>query len=138
MEYIEGIKIQTFVNGIRDNTTRFDTLSCPKLTFAETVSYALTQETASLLSNQTFKAHKVEIDEHTWVNQILEKVEEKMQKVLDTSTEARKKNDGVVKCFNCGKSVHIARNCNQTNNSVGRKLKAEKGQTNVKSNQSLY
>ena len=59
---------------------------------AETVSYALTQETTSLLSNQTFK---VEIEEHTWMNQLVEKVDEKMQKALKKPTETRKKNGGV-------------------------------------------
>ena len=100
IEYIENTKIKTLVNGIRDNTTRFAVLACPKLTFAETVSYALTQETASLLCNQIFKALKVEIEEHTWVNQLLEKIDN-MQKALEKSTEAHKKNDGVLKCFNC-------------------------------------
>ncbi|XP_069964609.1 uncharacterized protein [Bactrocera oleae] len=105
MEYIEDTNIQTFVNRIRDNTTRFAALACPKLTFAKTVSYALTQETASLLCNQTFKAHKVEIEEQTWVNQLLEKIDN-MQKALEKSTEEHQKNDGVLKCFNCGKSGH--------------------------------
>ncbi|XP_069969144.1 citron rho-interacting kinase-like [Bactrocera oleae] len=136
VEYIEDTKISTFVNGIRDNTTRFAALACPKLTFAETVSYALTQETASLLCHQTFKAHKVEIEEHTWVNLLLEKINN-MQKALEKSTEAHKKNDGVLKCFNCGKSDHIARNFNQSNNPVGCKRNAEEDQANVKSNQSL-
>ena len=60
-----------------------------------------------------------------------------MQKALEKSTEVRKKNDGVVKCFNCGKISHIARNCNLSNNPVGRKRKAEEDQVSVKLNQSL-
>ncbi len=63
-------------------------LACPKFMFGETVSYTLTHEIASLLSNQTFKAHKVEIEEHTWVNQLLEKIDN-MQKALKISTTAR-------------------------------------------------
>ena len=86
----------------------------------ETVSYALTQETATL----SFQAHKVEIEEHTWLNQLFEKIDN-MQETLEKSTDACKKNDDVVKCFNCGKSGHIARNWNQSNNPVGRKRKAE-------------
>ena len=57
-------------------------LACTKLTFAETVSYALTQESAFLLCNQTFKAHKVEIEEHTWGKDLLEKIYN-MQKALE-------------------------------------------------------
>ncbi len=88
--------------------TRFAALACPKLTFAEPVSYALAQETAPLHSSRTFKAHTVEIKEHTWVNHLFEKIEN-MQKALEKSTETRKKNDGEVKCFNCRKKCNITR-----------------------------
>ena len=39
----------------------------------ETILYALTQESVFILSNRTFKVYKVTIEEHTWVNQSLEK-----------------------------------------------------------------
>ncbi|XP_054083379.1 uncharacterized protein LOC128920323 [Zeugodacus cucurbitae] len=136
-EYIEDIKIHSFVNGIRDENTRYSALACPKLTFAETVSFALTHETASLLSNRTFKAHRVEIEEPAWTKKFLEE----MHKMLEKSGETRKKNDGVVKCFNCGKGGHIARNCNMESNRPNylsrRKRKAEEDQPTLKSTQSL-
>ncbi|XP_054091364.1 uncharacterized protein LOC128922969 [Zeugodacus cucurbitae] len=136
-EYIEDIKIHSFVNGIRDENTRYSALACPKSTFAETVSFALTHETASLLSNRTFKAHRVEIEEPAWTKKFLEE----MHKMLEKSGETRKKNDGVVKCFNCGKGGHIARNCNMESNRPnylsGRKRKAEEDQPTLKSTQSL-
>ena len=107
-----------------------------ELKIPKTVSHALTQETAFLLRNRTVKAHKVEIEEKICVNLLLEKIGN-IQKALEKSTAASKKDDGVVKCFNCGKSGHIAHNWNQPNNLVGRKRKAEEDQANVKSNQSL-
>lgn len=60
---------------------------------------------------------------------------------MEKSSETRKKNDGVIPCFNCGKNDYIARNCsaesNWSNNSTLRKRKAEKDQATFKSNQSL-
>ena len=107
------------------------TYKCPKLTFAETISYALTWK---IHFKRTFKAHKVEIEEHTWVNQLLENIDN-MQKALEKSTEARKKNDAVV---NASTVEQVKKNnCNPSNSPVGRKRKAEKDETNVKSNQSL-
>ncbi|XP_067637433.1 uncharacterized abhydrolase domain-containing protein DDB_G0269086-like [Eurosta solidaginis] len=117
VEYTERVKIQSFINGIRDVETKRATYANPKPTFAETVSQALIQETASLLCKPVFKARRVEVERPEWVDAILE--------VLKGS---QKRSEKVIKCFKCGKSGHIARHCdlgpNSSNNVGGRKRKA--------------
>ncbi|XP_054090415.1 uncharacterized protein LOC114805225 [Zeugodacus cucurbitae] len=73
-EYIEDIKIHSFVNGIRDENTRYSALACPNSKAALA---------AFLLSNRTFKAHRVEIEEPAWTKKFLEE----MYKMLEKSGE---------------------------------------------------
>ncbi|XP_067645518.1 uncharacterized protein [Eurosta solidaginis] len=117
VEYTERVKIQSFINGIRDVETKRATYANPKPTFAETVSQALIQETASLLCKPVFKARRVEVERPEWVDAILEALK-----------GSQKRSEKVIKCFKCGKSGHIARHCdlglNSSNNVGGRKRKA--------------
>lgn len=49
-DYLERVKIQSFIKGVRDLEIKRALYATPKSTFAETVSFAVTQETAILLS----------------------------------------------------------------------------------------
>ncbi|XP_067623232.1 uncharacterized protein [Eurosta solidaginis] len=100
VEYTEKVKIQSFINGIRDVETKRAIYANPKPTFIETVSHALIQETASLLCKPVFKARHVEVERPEWVDAILEALK-----------GSQKRSERVIKCFKCGKPGHIARHC---------------------------
>ncbi|XP_037813635.1 uncharacterized protein LOC119604837 [Lucilia sericata] len=104
--FLDIFKIEAFVNGIRDPEIKHAVCATPKPSFAETVSFALAQETAKIISKpQIFKVRNVEVvaeNERNIVTEIKEAVLEALNE---------KQNKAKIKCYNCGKTGHIQRNC---------------------------
>ena len=102
-EYREKQMIQTFVAGIRDAEIKKAALCFPKATFAETVGFALTQETATLLSRPVYKVKQIQAEPESCLEVLFEQLSKFMAK------EKHSKFTG--KCYNCCANGHIARNC---------------------------
>ena len=102
-EYREKQMIQTFVAGIHDSEIKKAALCFPKATFAETVGFALTQETATLLSKPVYKVKQIQAEPESRLEVLCEK--------LTKLVEKDKHSKFTGKCFNCGVNGHIARNC---------------------------
>ena len=99
---IDNIKTEAFVNGIRDPDIKLAVCSTQKTTFAETVAFALAQETVRTISRPPVnKMEVVEEDER-----LLSKVKEMVKQALEENGQNSKP-----KCFNCGKTGHFQRNC---------------------------
>ena len=99
---IDNIKIDAFVNGIRDRNIELAVCSTQKTTFAKTVAFA--QETAHTISRPPVsKVRKMEVveEEESFLN--------KLKNMLKQVGENGKKTN--LKCFNCGKGGHFQRNC---------------------------
>ncbi|GLV36026.1 hypothetical protein CBL_01790 [Carabus blaptoides fortunei] len=77
----------------------------------ETVSHALTRDTATLLSRPAHKIHRVEVEQ-------LASLENTMKKLIQSLSQVTRglRNTSEVKCFNYGKPGHIARNCSASRN----------------------
>ncbi|GLV33608.1 hypothetical protein CBL_20303, partial [Carabus blaptoides fortunei] len=80
-EIVERVKIQSFINGIRDVDKKRATYSMPKLTFAETVSHAFRQETATLLSRPAHKIHRVEVEQPASLENTMKELIQSLSKV---------------------------------------------------------
>ncbi|XP_065356144.1 uncharacterized protein LOC135950535, partial [Calliphora vicina] len=103
--FLDHIKIEAFVNGIRDPEIKHAVCATPKPSFAETVSFALTQETAKIISKpQICKVRNIEVMAEDDRN-IVDELKKVLEAFNDKHSKAR------VKCYNCGKSGHIQRNC---------------------------
>lgn len=95
-EFMERIKIDAFIDGIRDTETRRAVILTPKATFAETIACALINETAQTLIKPAInKIRRVEID-------------------TSSNTEQptyRSSTSGKIRCWICDKLGHISRDC---------------------------
>ena len=94
-----------FVYGIRDPDIKLSVCSTLKRNFAETVAFALPQETAQVICRpQMDEVQKVEAVEEK--QGLLNKLKEIVNQVLRENGQKAKR-----KCFNRGKGGHFNRNC---------------------------
>ena len=91
-EYMERIKIDAFIDGIRDPETRRGVILSPKTSFAETIVCALTHETAQAMTKPPVRIRSVEIDS----NAINER-------------PRYREGGGKLRCWLCNKVGHISR-----------------------------
>ena len=106
---MDRMKIETFVNGIRDPEIKCATYESQKATFTETVSFALAQETARIISRpQIHKIRKLET-ECDEPKSVIDSMKEAMKQVMEELKLGS--NKPRMKCYNCDKPGHLAREC---------------------------
>ncbi|XP_058984141.1 uncharacterized protein LOC131804903 [Musca domestica] len=104
------MKIETFVNGIRDPEIKYATYASPKASFSETVSFALAQETARIVVKpQTHMIRQLET-EGCEPKSLVNSIEDAMRRVIE-ETKLVGMTKPRVRCYNCDKAGHIAREC---------------------------
>ncbi|XP_058976719.1 uncharacterized protein LOC131801788 [Musca domestica] len=107
---LDRMKIETFVNGIRDPEIKYATYASPKASFSETVSFALAQETARIVVKpQTHKIRQLET-EGCEPKSLVNSIEDAMRRVIE-ETKLVGMTKPRVRCYNCDKAGHIAREC---------------------------
>jgi hypothetical protein len=104
--------IQAFIAGIRDPEIKRAAYCSPKSSFAETVAFALTQETAYLLSRPVYRVREIQAEENN-----IDALCERITQLVD---ENKRKFGGA--CFNCGTKGHFARDCRKKSKNGARNI----------------
>lgn len=105
-DFMEKCKIDVFVDGIRDVDTKRATVTTPKATFCETVTTALTHETASLVCRSDVTVRCMEKTED---KELLELICHAVKSFKRSDQPDRPAFYG--KCYYCDKVGHLARDC---------------------------
>uniref|UniRef100_A0A1A9US62 Uncharacterized protein n=1 Tax=Glossina austeni TaxID=7395 RepID=A0A1A9US62_GLOAU len=98
-DVLKRLKIHTFVKGLRDEELKKDVWTSPKTTFAETLGFALTQETASMLWPSSMKVRCTEVSSN---NDISDVACTAFRQVLRETSECRLQKHASVKNLHKG------------------------------------
>lgn len=111
---VDRIKIESFVNGIRDPEVKCAVYVAQKNTFAETLAFALAQETARMLSRpQVHKLRMVGVESDEMVSEVDQLKNEIKMMRGEVKAALSGVNKSKLKCFNCRKFGHISRDCRE-------------------------
>uniref|UniRef100_A0A1A9UD29 CCHC-type domain-containing protein n=1 Tax=Glossina austeni TaxID=7395 RepID=A0A1A9UD29_GLOAU len=105
-DVLERLKIDAFFEGLRDAELKKAVWTPPKTTFTETLAFALTQETASVLWTSSMKVRRTEISSENDISDVvcatLRQVLRENKRITASKTR---------KCYACQKPGHFAREC---------------------------
>lgn len=105
---IEKMKMEAFIDGIRDREVRRLTSIMPKDTYRETVAFVLAQESAVSTSALLSKTRNMgNLDEENLKSLVSGAVAEAMYAISGQKGTVKEDKQNLIKCFFCGALGHM-------------------------------